>query len=241
VFGLLRWIYNSLLDESHAVQEFSWSLDGITYNNFTMVEIGEEKHELFVFEVNPQPLQYFVAHVDIAEPDYFRLLREAESNLEDNPKSALILMVVTLEVSLKRFLILKKPEMQQVFNGDSPPSLERTFSVLLPEIVPDLTFNKQSIELLKNLIVNRNELVHQGKFPLSRQSLEKRFRFVSDVLYILDYKRGMTIFNQAFYEFEPRLENDHKKDYKPEVNIGQMAFSAHRKIRFQKRPWQVAK
>lgn len=237
IFGLIRWSYNSGLADFRAAHEIEWSLDNQAFHRFNTIDITPAKPTWLVVPVNSIKFCVDATNPNLREPDYHRFLRDAQSFLADNPKSALLMLVVALEIGMKRFLTYKNSELEKIFNGAGPPSLETIFTTMLREVEPALEFNNDSVELFRTLVLNRNELVHRGIFNLSTESLLKRYELVSDILYILDYYQGVSWFNQSFYEFHPRLEHDHKVEHRSAVNIGEINPGSYQRVVFKKRFW----
>lgn len=236
VLQLVRWIYDSGLYGSHVKYNFKWTVsNGRNWNPFNTIQTSPSEQRLIAINLNAAKLREVVNSPDLEEPLHFTLLREAQANLTVSPKSSLLLLVVALEIAAKSFLVKLDTGLEDLFNGANSPKLEDVIFKLLQEYNPNIIFTHNTISDLRNLIRERNFLVHRGEFKVNEQTLNRRFLLVKDILYVFDFFSGMTLFGQEFYQHEKRLTNQYFSKIEPADNIGNIILVAHQATTFEKR------
>jgi hypothetical protein len=129
------------------------------------------------------------------EPPFAReLFREAWSQKEMNPRSALVIGVAALETGIKELIVGLFPETTWLVRNLPSPPINR----ILIEYFPLLQINNQrlrcpSTEMIKGIqkwILKRNELSHGKSAEIDVDELTNLLLLVSDLLYVCDYARG---------------------------------------------------
>jgi hypothetical protein len=131
------------------------------------------------------------------EPLGHQLLREAWSQREANPRSALAIGVAAAEVGLKQLIGSLIPEAQWLVDEIQTPPVSKMLRKFLPTLPVKAKLQGKSLrppnELIKKLdeaFEQRNKLVHVGKAPPHSKNLEEMLRAVNDFLYICDVYVG---------------------------------------------------
>jgi hypothetical protein len=129
------------------------------------------------------------------EPLGHELLREADENRRNNPRSSLILGVAAAEVGFKQFASKIRPDTAWLLELPSPPLVDMLqkfpWEQLKPRIngkipaVPD-----SIIDELRKGVTLRNKIVHSGVARLSPETLDSLLDTVKDLLYFLDVLHG---------------------------------------------------
>jgi hypothetical protein len=125
------------------------------------------------------------------EPLGRQLFREAWSERETRPRSALVIGVAAAEVGFKKLVGTLLPEAQWLMDEIQTPPLGTMLRKFLPTL--PVKFGSPPSVLLKQLdeaIKRRNKLVHAGQPPPKKSELEKMLRAVNDFLWICDMYAG---------------------------------------------------
>jgi hypothetical protein len=116
------------------------------------------------------------------EPLGHQLFREAWSERERHPRSALVIGVAAAEVGFKKLVGGLVPQAQWLMDEVQTPSLAKMLRKFLPTLPVKFRFQGKSIRppnvLLNKLdraIEYRNKLVHAGQPPPGRSDLEECF------------------------------------------------------------------
>lgn len=131
------------------------------------------------------------------EPLGHQLFREAWSQRQVRPRSALVIGVAAAEVGFKKLVGSLVPRAQWLMDEVQTPSLEKMLRKFLPILPVKCRFQGKSIRppnvllnKLGNAIECRNKLVHAGQPPPSGNELATMLRAVSDLLWICDLYSG---------------------------------------------------
>jgi hypothetical protein len=131
------------------------------------------------------------------EPLGHQLLREAWTQRESHPRSALAIGVSAAEVGLKQLIGGLVPQAQWLVDEIQMPSLSKMLRKFLPTLPVKLRFKGKSIRppnvlirRLEHAVECRNKLVHAGKAPPHRDDLKDMLLAVEDLLHICDVYAG---------------------------------------------------
>ena len=129
------------------------------------------------------------------EPLGHELLRDADVNRKNSPRSSLILGVAAAEVGFKQFASKTLPDTAWLLELPSPPLVEMLQRFPWDQLklringripaVPD-----SIIEGLKKGVNLRNKVVHSGVASLSPDTLDSLLDIVKSLLYFLDVLHG---------------------------------------------------
>lgn len=126
------------------------------------------------------------------EPLYQSLLREAESLLENNPRSAVAIGATAAEAAVKALVSKLAPQTSWlVQNLPSPPIfkiLDEYLPLLLPPEAP--RFDVGLIKNLKTAVLLRNELIHGAKAKLESAEVTSALATFRDIAWLCDYFSG---------------------------------------------------
>jgi hypothetical protein len=189
----LRWRCNAhgtaQVFQDLEIAPFEWSLDGKRWfpvcGKFS-IEPLEWHFEYLDFIVDPEEGEYESLP---AEPLAFELLMEAQQLQHDNPRSALVIAVAAAEVGTKVCLKFIDSGLADILDARNSPPIVDLLDRYYPKdsrmgIVPTI------LEQLRKAVLDRNNLVHAGKFTLRRDQLRRRLRAIEDLLRILDIQMG---------------------------------------------------
>ena len=198
---LLRW--RAGLPGSPSVLNLNnlltWSDDGADWHaiwNGNTIEISLERFSPIKDE--------FVDFVEQAirdgrsEPLARELFREAEALRLENPRSSLLMLVTAAEIGVKQCITASVPETQWLIENLQSPSIMHLVQYYLPSLPVQTSFREQSIcpppetvlQEVEGAVYARNRVTHQGAEPPDRESLDRKFAAVSDLLWLLDYYQG---------------------------------------------------
>ena len=131
------------------------------------------------------------------EPLGRQLFREAWSQKNSRPRSALVIGVAAAEVGFKKLVGSLVPQAQWLVDEAQTPALSKMLSKLLPTLPVKARFEGKSIRppkalrlQLEKAVEHRNKLVHAGEPPPKWDELEEMLRAVNDFLWICDVYQG---------------------------------------------------
>jgi hypothetical protein len=132
------------------------------------------------------------------EPLGHELFREAWTQVELNPRSALAIGISALETGLKELISELVPDAEWLAkNAPSPPvfNMLREYVPLLPAKARIngrvLSPPEAVIKAIRSGIERRNRLVHGNLPEIEPQEVKKLLLAVRDVLWLCDYYRGL--------------------------------------------------
>jgi hypothetical protein len=138
-----------------------------------------------------------LATAGMEEPLGRQLFREAWSQKDSRPRSALVIGVAAAEVGFKKLVGSLVPQAQWLVDEVQTPSLSKMLSKFLPTLPVKARFEGKSVRppqvLLHQLdeaVNRRNKLVHAGQPPPRWDELEEMLRAVNDFLWICDVYQG---------------------------------------------------
>jgi hypothetical protein len=178
---------------------FEWSDDGAVWHAiWSGNSIGISIH--ISSPMREEYPEFVVKQFDAAtaEPLGHELYHEAELLRERNPRSALLALITAAEVGVKQCITSLVPTNSWLIENTPSPdvvSLLRDYLPTLPVKAKhgDIQVSpppRKLLDELKGAISARNALAHTGANPPVPESLERDFRVVKSMLWLLDYYRG---------------------------------------------------
>jgi hypothetical protein len=180
-------------------RSFGWSDDGVKWQAMpTLLRLDAEVHS--ILRNFPEAAGEEIAELvrkGRNEPIGHELFREAWSQRNENPRSALILSLAALEAGFKELVATLLPEAEWlVVNAPSPPIVS-----MLVDYLPQLPTRRRFgghvlpppprvIETIRKGVGLRNSIVHGVHRPLPKDSLRAVLDAIRDVLYLLDVYSG---------------------------------------------------
>ncbi len=138
-----------------------------------------------------------LASAGTEEPLGRQLFREAWSQKDSRPRSALVIGVAAAEVGFKKLVGTLVPGAQWLVDEVQTPSLSRMLSKFLPTLPVKARLVGKSIRpprallsQLEKAVERRNKLVHAGEPPPRWDELDEMLRAVNDFLWICDVYQG---------------------------------------------------
>jgi len=197
---ILRWRHN-LEGKHNPIQSwrgFYWSFDGKDWKSMphsSVVKISQGSFSPITTDVRDEVQNLVRKGFD--EPIGHIIFREAWKQKEQNPRSSLILSIVSIEVGFKQCLGILLPQAQWLVENLPSPPITKMLSNFLPQLSTKLDIKgnvlpppKFVMKLLQNGIEKRNKIVHIGSLVPEHDELEKLLLAVRDTLYLLDYYCG---------------------------------------------------
>lgn len=139
------------------------------------------------------------------EPLGRQLFKEAWSERETRPRSALVIGVAAAEVGFKKLVGRLVPHAQWLMDEIQTPPLGTMLRKFLPTL--PVKFGRPPGVLLNQLdeaIKRRNKLVHAGAPPPNKDELEKILRAINDFLWMCDMYAGHS-WAQDYISVETRI------------------------------------
>ena len=135
--------------------------------------------------------------LQVKQPLYHDLLREAWQNQFSNPRSALVMGVAAAETGFKTTLADLNPSVSWIVENLSSPSLIRMLREYMEQLPARNLINGKVlrppnavINTIKKGVELRNKLVHGREEPVTTEEVHLMLEAVRDLLYMLDYYRG---------------------------------------------------
>lgn len=181
------------------VLDFKWTSDGINWYTvprsmrisvetiYSGIELNKKDEEIVLNLLS----------IDSIEPIYHSLFREAWGQRHPNPRSAIIMAISAVEVSVKHFIEKMVPDATWLVTRLQSPPVFLIFKEYLPKLRIDNKINgvtilptERVINDLKKWVTIRNEITHLGKKTISGEELKEMLLTVKDILYIIDFNCG---------------------------------------------------
>lgn len=132
------------------------------------------------------------------EPLARQVFREAWEQIGVNPRSALVIGVSAAEVALRGLIGTLIPEAKWLVEEIQTPPVGKTLRKFLPTLPVrarrldgrSITPPSKLVKLIEKAFELRNDVVHVGAPPPSRQELAIMLRAISDLLWICDIYLG---------------------------------------------------
>lgn len=131
------------------------------------------------------------------EPIFHSLWREAWGLRNQNNRSALIMAISAIEVSVKKLVERIIPDATWLVTKLQSPPIHSILKDYIPNLKIDNYINgvqllptENMLRDLKKWVNIRNELAHLGKKSLNGLELEEMLLTIKDILHIIDYNCG---------------------------------------------------
>lgn len=221
-YRLLRW-FLALTGQHNPfhVWSYSWSPDGSLWQDLPL------KMPLGVAMSVPtlSPSRVLVEEIEKAleggrdEPIAHELLREAIHQVEQNPRSALIVGIAAAEIGFKEFVSRRAPVAAWLVTEAPSPSLLQMLTEFLPDLLGQLQmkpllqfvkgrdkkgYNDPVLRELQRGVTMRNQLAHKPKPAPDSEDVKPILDAVGDLLGMLDYYSGGTPFGRSFIRLSTR-------------------------------------
>ena len=177
---------------------FKWSFDKIDWHAFPhnyklhMVGSGALRGDS-----NTQKFVLDLIAKGGCEPLGHELYREAWSQKLGNPRSSLILGIVSAETAVKNCIALLQPQTQWLIENLPSPDLIRLIRDYLPKLPAKNLINGKVLppppdlmDLIKKGVQMRNIIAHGGVLDLKYETLEAILKAVNQLLWMQDYYSG---------------------------------------------------
>lgn len=198
---ILRW--RNMLEGAHnavsAWRGFFWAFDNTSWEHMPdsgIVSIHEDMSSPITSDTLIQIQEMVTNGLD--EPLGHLLWREAWTQKERTPRSALVLGMVAIEVGFKQFVSVLLPQAQWLVENLPSPPIAKMLSDYLPLITTKQHFDGKVLpppkairRLIHSGMEQRNKAVHAGMPPPSQDELEQLLLAIRDCLYLLDYYCGI--------------------------------------------------
>jgi len=200
---LLRWRY-SLGGPQDPLQPIDagpeWSLDGSTWHPLpanTDVRLHAEPSVHPSASVTSEVQALLDTGQD--EPLAHQVFHEAWRSRFSNRRSALVIAVAALEVSVKAFVGQMLPSAQWLIANQPSPPIRRLLAEYLPSLETPATIAgkvlappKAVLDLVDKAVGMRNRVAHAAGEDVGHDILEEMLIAIRDVLWMLDFYGGAT-------------------------------------------------
>ncbi|MCZ8023351.1 MAG: hypothetical protein O9294_16425 [Cytophagales bacterium] len=197
---IVRWYKDNRGSHSpFAVLDFKWTSDGQNWYNVPMsMHISMETITNGVkLSKKDEGIVLSLLNTDSIEPIYHSLFREAWGQRHQNPRSAIIMAISAIEVSVKHLIEKTVPDATWLVTRLQSPPVFLIFKEYLPKLSIDNKINgvtilptDRVINDLKKWVTIRNEITHLGKKSLNGDELKEMLLTVKDILHIIDFNCG---------------------------------------------------
>jgi hypothetical protein len=177
-----------------------WSLDGNAWRAIPGIA-GSAAADSFALARVPNTIRGEIAALvgdGLREPLGHELLREALQSTGKGARSAFVVAVMAAEVGVKQYISEILPETEWLLSNMPSPPLVKLLEEQIPRTPAKLRIGENVIvplsirETIKKAVQIRNEIVHKGKHARARDLLPEVTAAVRDLLYLLDYYRGIS-------------------------------------------------
>jgi hypothetical protein len=201
---IFNWTHglDSPLDHYRRPNHAWYSEDGNRWSRYSLVRslrIAVEEITRIIHAENVQ-IDEVVRKIEAGadEPLGRQLFREAWRQVGTNPRSALVIGVTAAEVGLKRLIATLLPGTGWLMDEIPTPPVGKILRKFLPTlqvkakridggpIMPP----RELIRRIEEAVEYRNDVVHAGKPPPTRQELAGMLRAISDFLWMCDIYLG---------------------------------------------------
>lgn len=185
IFKLLRWRYNLDSDNNWVKRgEYHWSFDNTQWH-----KLSNQFNHIYLVHQEIIIKEDIEAILNLEEPVYHDLIREAFELRIFNHRSSLIIGLTALETAVKKAIVNKVDKFEWLVENSPIPPIDKVLKDFLPQIFDGFNISAEDIKEIKNAIFERNKLVHLGEEP-KEESLLKRLNIIKDILYLIDYNLG---------------------------------------------------
>ena len=127
---------------------------------------------------------------------------------ETSSRAAFIMAVTSLEVAVKQFISIKKPDCVWLIENIPSPPIEKIIGDYFPLIDPTYQLNDNTIKSIKNIVQARNAVIHRGVFTLDSQGLMNHIQTIGDLLHTIDTFLGYNWSGKYIKEPRTSLSTD---------------------------------
>jgi hypothetical protein len=195
VVGLVRWRCNRTGPiELPALSPLEWSIDGGLWKldprrpNWPTAAFGPD---LVISDARRLEIESRLATGE-QEPVHQSLLREAESLLGTNPRSALAIGATATEVAVKTLVSQLAPETSWLMQNLPSPPIAKIIEEYLPILLPSAPrFAPDLVKRLKAAVTLRNELVHGSRTTIEAIKVAAAFQTFRDIAWLCDHFSGV--------------------------------------------------
>jgi hypothetical protein len=204
VLGATAW--RMAIDSSRNPVQYgaaSWSLDGDSWERFP---VGATRATAFlsgegIYRMHVERAGDIQALLDAgqSEPLAHSLWREASTQRSTNPRSAILLGIIALEVGIKQFAAARVPDADWLLKETQAPPIAKMLTRFLPQLPPADEAGKEferpdkaTMRTIGEGVELRNEIAHRGldRDP-PRKTVETILSTVRDLLWQLDAATGL--------------------------------------------------
>ena len=194
--GLVRWRCNRTGPvDLPALGGVEWSMNGVAWRldlrrpTLTSAAFGPD---LVMTDGRRADIERLLASGE-HEPIQQSLLREAESLLENNPRSALAIGATAAEVAIKVLVSTLAPQTSWLIQNLPSPPIAKILEEYAPSFLPtgSPAFAPKLIKGLKAAVTLRNELVHGARTAVEPNRVSAAFEVFRDVVWLCDYFCGI--------------------------------------------------
>lgn len=200
---LLRWRQslsgpNEVFQNHRSTPSFYWKTNQDEYHRAPMVK--HDKIKLAVdggmkwSDNDQQNLKALWVDLGVEEPLGHQLIREARQNRSGNPRSALLLAYLALEVGIKEHISKCVHEADWLVMNSPTPPLSRILKEYLPQLhsqdmaIKNWTKLSKKFKLVEDFAKDRNRLAHRG--DMLDDKTNEYIELASDFLYAVDALAG---------------------------------------------------
>lgn len=133
---------------------------------------------------------------NVQEPVYHELLREAKELQHSSPRSAVLIAVSAVEVAVKSVVVNRVPESAWLVESMQSPPIVDILIQYIPVLFPyeqmfyDATKKHGLIKTVYDAVHIRNQMVHKGIHPPSKEKVAEILDATQQLLWICDYYSG---------------------------------------------------
>ncbi|MFM0375167.1 hypothetical protein [Paraburkholderia aspalathi] len=176
-----------------------WSVDGATWypappsHNVYVEQLGFTRSIGAAEKADIQAL----IQSNVTAPLHHEMFREAWHQRLQNPRSAMVIGIASLEIAVKHCIGTLVPDAHWLAENSPTPPVVTILTDYLPalplkqRLPSDSVFPpKFVVDTLKKGVTIRNGLAHAGRFTPTRTSIDEILSCVKDTLWMVDYFCG---------------------------------------------------
>lgn len=151
----------------------------------------------------------------LTEPLGHQLYREAKEQINENPRSSVLMAISAVEVGIKDCISSIIPGAEWLVGNVPSPPIIRILSEYIPNLPCQHKINgkvlpppKQLLDVLKKGVTIRNDITHRGNPPPKHETIKEILSAVKDTLWLLDFYSGQAwAYEYITPEMRKRLES----------------------------------
>ncbi len=185
-------------DPLRATGSFHWSFDGEVWGELDrewQVMVGGLKWSKLTKDLQTEVEQLVLEGG--REPIGHELYREAVGQVNERPRSALVLAIAALEAGFKQCVSELIPDARWLVDEAPTPPLEKMLLSYLPLLPARNNFHGRVLPINRKMraevghwVAQRNKIAHTGRGVVDRTKLAEFMPIVQDILWLLDYYTG---------------------------------------------------